>query len=54
VDAIIYLGKNSTKAPLSPSLCADPDYVKTRLARIALGGLPEGEADRIRKLCGVR
>jgi hypothetical protein len=54
VDAIIYLGRNSTKAPLSPSLCADPAYIKTRLDRIALGGLSAGEADRVRKLCGVK
>ena len=54
VDAIIYLGKNSTTAPLSPSLCADPNYVKMRLERIAFAGLPEGEADRVRRLCGVK
>jgi hypothetical protein len=54
VDAIIYLGKNSTKAPLSPLLCADPRYVKTRLDRIALGGLPQGEADRVKRLCGLK
>jgi hypothetical protein len=54
VDAIIYLGKGSTNAPLSPSLCADPDYVKMRLARIALAGLPQGEADRVRHLCGIK
>jgi hypothetical protein len=54
VDAIIYLAKESTSAPLSPSLCADPNYMKMRLERIALAGLPQGEADRVRRLCGGR
>ena len=53
VDAIIYLGKGGTTAQLSPTLCADPNYAKTRIARIKLAGLPEGEADRVRKLCGA-
>ena len=53
-DAIIYLGKDSTSAPLSPALCDDPNYVKMRLERIALAGLPAGEADRVKRLCGVR
>ena len=52
VDAIIYLEKGGTKAQLSPTLCADPNYAKMRIARIKLVGLPEGEADRVRKLCG--
>ena len=54
VDAIIYLGKGGTTAQLSPTLCADPNYAKMRIARIKLAGLPEGEADRVRKLCNVK
>ena len=52
VDAIIYLARSSPAAPLSPALCTDPNYAKMRLARIALAGLPAGEAERVKKLCG--
>ena len=54
VDAIIYLGAGSTAAPLSPALCADATYVKMRLARIALAGLPPAVGDRVKKLCGIQ
>jgi hypothetical protein len=54
VDAIIYLAKGRTSAQLSPSLCADPNYVKMRVERIALAGLPQGEAERVKRLCGVK
>jgi hypothetical protein len=54
VDAIIYLGKGSTQAPLSPTLCDDPNYARMRLERMALIGLPPAEGDRVRKLCGIK
>ena len=55
IDAVLYVGPASgrTTAPLSPVLCADPNYVKIRLERIALVGLPPGEADIVRRLCHV-
>ena len=54
VDAFLYTGSGAdrTSAPLSPTLCADPNYVKMRLERIALAGLPPGEADHVKRLCG--
>jgi len=52
VDAIIYLGKGSTQAALSPTLCEDPNYVAMRLNRIAVTGLPAAEGDRVKRLCG--
>jgi hypothetical protein len=56
VDAILYAGPESgrTTAPVSPLLCADPAYIKMRLDRIALIGLPQGEADRIKRQCEVK
>lgn len=54
VDAIIYLGKGSTQAPLSPTLCDDPGYAKMRLERIALVGLPPAEGDRVKRLCRIK
>jgi hypothetical protein len=54
VDAILYVGRGSTPPPLSPTLCADPQYVKTRLERIAIAGLPPAEAERIKRFCGVK
>jgi len=55
VDAILYVGPKSgrTSAPISPALCADPTYIKMRLERIARVGLPQGEADRVKRDCHV-
>ena len=57
-DAVLYLGPRSaiTVAPphqLSPELCADPESLPKRLARLALTGLPPIEADRLKQLCAV-
>ena len=56
VDAILYVGPASgrTTAGISPALCADPGYVKMRLDRIALMGLPPGEADVVKRQCNVK
>ena len=43
-----------TAAPIAPDLCADRAYIKMRLDRIALIGLPQGEADRVKRLCNVK
>jgi hypothetical protein len=54
-DAVLYLGPSSamTNAQPSPALCADPSYVRTRLARMTLVGLPPPEIDRLKELCAV-
>ena len=54
VDAILYVGPHHTAAPIAPDLCADRAYIKMRLDRIALIGLPQGEADRVKRLCNVK
>ena len=56
VDAILYMPDRAGlgTAPLSPTLCNDPDYAKMRLARIALVGLPPREEDVVRGLCGLK
>jgi hypothetical protein len=55
VDAILYMGPQSsrTSAPLSPALCADPAYIRMRLDRITLVGLPPAETDRLKRQCLV-
>lgn len=54
VDAIIWNGHAPPKPILlSEATCADPAYLPMRLARIALGGLPQGEADAVKRACAV-
>jgi hypothetical protein len=52
-DAVLYLGHPSTLTFSQPSrtLCADANYIRPRLARIALVGLPQVEADQLRQIC---
>ncbi|MBI3403064.1 MAG: hypothetical protein HY048_16755 [Acidobacteria bacterium] len=57
MDAMLYFGPKSTAAlaPLSPTICSDPGYLDTRLARMALTGIPQFEADRLKQFCaGVK
>ena len=56
VDAILYVGPEAgrTTSGIWPQLCADPGYVKMRLDRIALIGLPVEQADTVRRVCQVR
>jgi hypothetical protein len=57
MDAMLYLGPKSTAAlaPLSPTICTDPGYLDTRLARMALTGIPQSETDRLKQFCaGVK
>jgi hypothetical protein len=56
VDAILYTGPESgrTSSGISPQLCADPAYVKMRIDRITLVGLPPGEADAVKRVCNMR
>jgi hypothetical protein len=52
-DAILYLGPPSamTQSQWSPALCADAAYMEMRLKRIAVSGIPQAEADRLKKYC---
>jgi hypothetical protein len=52
-DAVLYLGPSAamTQTPLSPRICADSSYVRERLRRITLTGIPRAEADRVAQLC---
>ena len=54
LDAVLYLGPRSAmkEVPLSTGFCSDPRYIEERLRRIALTGIPQAEADRVKQLCG--
>ena len=54
VDAVLYVGPASgrTSAGISPTLCADPTYIKMRLDRIAL--LNIGETDKVKRDCNLK
>ena len=54
-DAILWQGVTRPPAPilLSKDTCADPAYLPMRLARIKLAGLPQGEADAVKKACSA-
>ena len=54
-DAILWNGVSAPPSPilLSKETCADPGYLPMRLARIALAGLPPGEAAAARRACDV-
>ena len=56
VDAILWRGIHPAAGPvlLSKDTCADPEYLSMRLRRIALAGLPQGEADAANRACGVK
>ena len=53
MDAVMYEGPKDSISFSKPalSLCADPEHVRVRLARIALIGLPPVEADRLKQYC---
>jgi hypothetical protein len=53
LDAVLYLGRRSEmkQVPVSAGICSDPRYIEERLRRIALTGIPQGEADRVKALC---
>jgi hypothetical protein len=53
-DAVLYLGPPDTItfAALSPRLCGEPEYLRMRLARIALVGAPAAEAEWLKEACG--
>ena len=56
VDGILYTGPESgrTSSGIWPQLCADPGYVKMRIDRITLIGLPPAQADAVKRVCNER
>jgi hypothetical protein len=52
-DAVLYLGPASamTETRWSPALCSDAAYMEMRLKRIAVSGIPQAEADRLKQFC---
>jgi hypothetical protein len=56
VDALLYVGPESARSSVGiwPQLCADPGYVRMRLDRIALIGLPSAQADAVKRVCNVK
>jgi hypothetical protein len=52
-DALLYLGPpvRTTGVPVSAARCADSQFVATRLARIALAGIPPAEGEQLRESC---
>ncbi len=56
VDGILYVGPASgrTSSGIWPQLCADPGYVKMRIDRITLVGLPPAQADAVKRVCNER
>ncbi len=53
LDAVLYLGTPSTitNALWSPSLCADAEYMKMRLHRMEVAGIPPIEREQLLKHC---
>jgi hypothetical protein len=53
LDAILYLGPASemTDVKWTAALCADADYMKMRVARMTLGGLPPSHAEQFVAYC---
>jgi hypothetical protein len=53
LDAVLFLGPPSamTEARLPPTVCSQPGYLDMRLKRIALAGIPQAEADKLKELC---
>jgi hypothetical protein len=54
VDGILYTGPEKTSSAIWPQLCADPGYVKMRVDRIALIGLPPTQAEAVKRVCNLK
>jgi hypothetical protein len=52
-DALLHLGHPSTMTTfqVSPAVCADRAYLDQRLQRMAVGGIGQGEIDRLKNYC---
>ena len=55
-DAVLYFGPSAEDVRIQPSNepCARPGFLKERLRRITLTGIPRFEAEAIEKLCAAR
>jgi hypothetical protein len=55
LDAVLYFGTSAEDVRLQPSKepCSRPGFVKERLRRITLTGIPRFEAEAIEKLCAT-
>jgi hypothetical protein len=55
LDAVIYLGTSAEDVRLQPSnaVCSRPGFLKERLRRITLVGIPRFELEAIEKLCAT-
>ena len=53
VDGILY-SPSHTNSGIWTQLCANPGYVKMRIDRITLIGLPPAQADTVRRVCNER
>ena len=54
VEGILYTGPDKTSSGIWPQLCADPGYIKMRVDRIALIGLPPPQADAVKRVCNLK
>jgi hypothetical protein len=54
VDGILYTGPDKTSSGIWPQLCTDPGYVKMRVDRIALIGLPPTQAEAVKRVCNLK
>jgi hypothetical protein len=54
VDGILYTGPDKTSSGIWPQLCTDPGYVKMRVDRIALIGLPPTQTDAVKRVCNLK
>ena len=55
LDAVIYFGTSAEDVRIQSSneVCSRPGFLKERLRRIALVGIPRFEAEAIEKLCAT-
>ena len=55
LDAVLYFGTSAEDVRIQPSNapCARPGFLKERLRRITLTGIPRFEAEAIEKLCAA-
>jgi len=53
LDAVLYLGPAAqmTAIAVPPQACTQSGFLEERLRRIALTGIPDFEADRVKKIC---
>jgi hypothetical protein len=58
LDAVLYLGPaaamtNRRSYEIPRALCAEPGFLEMQLERIAISGVPQFEADRLKQYCAT-